>query len=235
MNKIAVNGYLNRWNAMLNRVGLGQKNHIDLPQEVGGIIPDSSYMNRTFGTGKWSIGDLINLGVGQGLVSASPLQMGVVASILANGGYRVQPHLVRSIRKTDGQILHPRTEKTRVGWIEPGQLQLIRRGMRLVVTEGGGRYYANLDSIKVAGKTGTAQNPHGDDHSWFIAFAPMDDPEIAISVLVENAGYGSLTAAPIGSFLIEKYLNGNIAKDRNWIYQKMLNFTYEDQKKKEDE
>ncbi len=226
MNKFAVNGYLNRWHEMLNEVGLDRKTDIDLPNETRGIIPDSTYLNRAFGKGKWGIGDLISLGVGQGLVSVSPMQMAVVASAIGNGGYRVQPHVVRSIRTTDGQVLRTDPNKKKIDWIEPGHLQLVKQGMRLVVTEGGGRWYANLDSIKVAGKTGTAQNPHGEDHSWFIAFAPIDDPEIATAVLVENAGYGSLTAAPIASLLIEKYLTGKIK--REWIYNKMLNFTYQD-------
>ncbi len=226
MNKIAVNGHLNKWHQMLNEIGLDRTNNIDLPNEARGIIPDSSYLNRAFGENRWGIGELISLGVGQGLVSVSPLQMSVVASAIANGGYRIQPHIVRSIRHNNGDIQHTSVEKEKVSWIEPDHLTLVRKGMRKVVTEGGGRWYANLDSIAVAGKTGTAQNPHGKDHSWFIAFAPVDDPEIAIAVLIENAGYGSLTAAPIASLLIEKYLTGDIKRD--WIYQKMLNFTYQD-------
>jgi len=222
MNKVATQRNIDVWHNLVTDFGLGVKNNIDLPGESRGIIPDSTYLNNTFGKNKWAIGDLINLGVGQGLVSTSPLQMAGVASIMANGGYWVQPHIVRGIRDNAGRISQTATGKKKIEWISEQELDTVRQGMRRVVTDGSGRWYADLKGLNVAGKTGTAQNPHGQDHSWFISFAPMDDPKIAIAVLVENAGFGSVAAAPIASLIIEKYLKGEI--ERQWVYERMLNF-----------
>ena len=218
------------WHQLASSFGLGSKTGIDLSQETKGILPDSSYLDATFGNNKWGLGDVINLGVGQGVVSISPLQMSVVASALANGGYRVQPHLVQELKAPDGTTYRTNPIKQKIEWIEQDHLSLVQQGMRRVVTDGSGRWYANLDSIKVAGKTGTSQNPHGLDHAWFICFAPIENPQIAVAVLVENAGYGSISAAPIASLLVEKYLTGEIK--RKWVYDRMINF--EPRKEKEE-
>jgi len=224
MDEIASNGQLNTWADLIQDFGIGPQNGIDLPSERSGIIPDSTFLNQTFGVKRWSVGDIINLGIGQGLVSASPLQMAVAVSSIANGGYKVQPHVVEQIRYNEDDIRFTNPEKTKIEWINDYQLSLVKQGMRQVVTEGSGRFYANLPDIEVAGKTGTAQNPHGLNHGWFIAFAPMDDPQIAVAVLMENAGYGSISAAPVAGLIIEKYLNGEISSQRNWIYDYVLNF-----------
>lgn len=226
MNEIADNGYLNRWKEMTSDFGLGRLNNIDLPFETRGLIPDSSYFNSTFGERRWGVGDLISLGVGQGLVGASPLQMAVVAASIGNEGHWVQPHLVSAIRQSDGTVTMTQPGKEEISWLDNRHIQSVKNGMRRVVTEGSGRYYANLDSIEVAGKTGTAQNPHGTDHGWFITFAPVDDPEIAIAVLVENSGYGSISAAPIASLLTEQYLTGEI--NRPYVYDYVKNFEPEE-------
>lgn len=208
MHKIITKYSIDLWHKMASDFGLGSPTGIDLPYEVSGILPDSAYFNQAFGKGQWGIGDMINLGIGQGRFSASPLQMAVVAAIMANGGYRVRPHLVQAIKKPDGTTLINNARQHKIEWIDKKDMQVVRRGMRKVVTVGSGRYFADLDSVKVAGKTGTAQNPHGRDHGWFIAFAPYKNPKIAIAVLIENAGFGSITAAPIASLIIEKYLTG---------------------------
>ena len=222
MDKIAINKGIDRWHQLASSFGLGHKNNIDLPNESSGTLPDSTYFNRVIGEGQWGIGDQLNLGVGQGYLSATPLQMALVASGIANGGYYVQPHLVSSIRQNDGTTMLTNPQKQRIDWVGEDELEVVKNGMRRVVTDGSGRYYADLDSIKVAGKTGTAQNPHGQDHGWFISFAPMDDPQIAIAVLVQNGGYGSISAAPIASLLIEQYISGEIK--RQWVYDYVKNF-----------
>jgi penicillin-binding protein 2 len=222
MNKIADAGQLNEWNRLVEQFGLGHTNGIDLPYESRGIIPDSTYLNRVFGERKWGVGDIINLGVGQGLVSASPLQMALVAAQIANGGYNIKPHLVQALQRPNGGIDRIPVQKSPITWLDSTSLMHVQSGMRKVVTDGSGRWYANLEDVPTAGKTGTAQNPHGMDHAWFISYAPIDDPQIAVAVLVENAGFGSLSAAPIASLMIEKYLTGEI--ERQWIYNKMLNF-----------
>lgn len=233
MDKIATSGDLNKWHDLASDFGLGHLNHIDLPSESPGILPDSSYMDRTFGKRKWGIGDVLSMGIGQGLVSASPLQMALVTSELANGGYWVQPHVVKAVRSSNGHIYRTPVNKHKIKWVKQKDLAVVQKGMRQVVTEGSGRWYANTDAVKIAGKTGTAQNPHGEDHSWFIAYAPFDKPTIAVAVLVENAGYGSLTAAPIASMLCEKYVTGEIKRKR--ILDMILNFKYKEGAFTEDE
>jgi len=222
MNQIAERGYFNTWSRLVKDFGLGRMNNIDLPFERSGIIPDSTYMNQAFGERRWGTGDLISLGVGQGVVSVSPLQVAVAASVIANGGYRVQPHVVKSVREPDGSLRYTNPEKTKLEWIKPYYLDTVKEGMRDVVLTGSGRYYANLDSIAVAGKTGTAQNPNGEDHGWFVSFAPYENPEIVVAVLMENSGFGSISAAPVASLLIEKYLTGTIK--RNYVYNYVLDF-----------
>lgn len=218
-----VNTYsIDKWHELASSFGLGQQNGIDLPNESSGILPDSTYLNRVLGKGNWGIGDQLSLGVGQGFLGVSPLQMALVAAQIGNGGYRIQPHLVQSIRQSNGKRLLTNPEKKKIEWVSDKSLRIVKNGMRRVVTKGSGRYYADLDSIKVAGKTGTAQNPHGQDHGWFISFAPMDNPKIAVAVLVENGGYGSISAAPIASLLIEQYLTGKI--DRPYVYDYVKNF-----------
>lgn len=214
MDRIANRGMLNSWSELIQDFGIGPKNNIDLPYEVSGIVPDSTYMNDRFGDRYWGVGDLMSLGIGQGMVSASPLQMAVAASSIANGGYRVQPHVVSAIKDQNGQFQYTNPVFEKINWLKSTQLETVKRGMRGVVTTGGGRYYADLPEIEVAGKTGTSQNPYGEDHGWFIAFAPMDNPQIAVAVLVENAGYGSISAAPIASLIIEKYLTGELNRQR---------------------
>jgi penicillin-binding protein 2 len=220
MNRVATQGKLNEWHALITDLGLGVQNNIDLPSESRGIVPDSSRLDQIFGQRQWSLGDIINLGIGQGLISASPLQVAVMTSVFANDGYRVQPHLVKAVRNNKGEVTELTASKEKIEWIEPEHLQVIKEGMRGVVTEGGGRYYANHTGIEIAGKTGTAQNPHGRDHGWFTSFAPMDSAQIVVTVLVENAGFGSLSAAPIASLLIEKYLHGDIERDNLYTYVK---------------
>jgi len=213
MDRIATDGHLNEWAEKMKDFGMGARNHIDLPFERNGIIPDSTYMERSFGDRYWGVGDLMSLGVGQGMVSVSPLQMAVAVSSIANGGYRVQPHLVSGTRNNDNTISYTNPERTSIDWIQPLHLEAVRKGMRGVITEGSGRFYADIPDIAVAGKTGTSQNPHGQNHGWFIAFAPYDDPQIAVAVLMENAGFGSISAAPIASLLIEQYLKGEVKRE----------------------
>ena len=222
MDRIATNGGLDDWSDKMKDMGMGPQNNIDLPFETRGIMPSTQYMNLNFGEGNWGIGDLMSLGVGQGMVSVSPLQMAVATSVIANGGYRVQPHLVKEIHHNDNTVNYTQPYKERIEWLKPSYLTAVGEGMRQVVTEGSSRYYTDIKDIPTAGKTGTSQNPHGQDHGWFIAYAPYDNPQIAIAVLTENSGYGSISAAPIASLLIEKYLSGEV--NRSYVMDYVLNF-----------
>lgn len=222
MERIASRGLLNRWSSLIKDFGMGPISQVDLPFERAGIVPDSTYMNNTFGERRWGLGDLISLGVGQGMVSVSPLQMAVATASLANGGYRVQPHVVSAIRHVDGEIQYTNPEMKRIEWIQPDHLEIIKEAMKAALLDGGSNYYGAIPGIEIAGKTGTAQNPQGESHGWFIAFAPADDPQIAVAVLMENSGFGSVSATPIASLLIEQYLTGTTT--RQHIYDHVINF-----------
>lgn len=222
MDQMASNSQLNEWSSLIRDFGMGPRNYVDLPFEREGIIPDSTYMNQNFGTRNWGIGDLMSMGIGQGMVSVSPLQMAVATSSLANGGYRVQPYLVHATRNSDGELSYTNPTREKIGWVRDEYLEAVQKGMRGAVQTGSGRFYANVPGIEVHGKTGTAQNPHGRNHGWFIAYAPAEDPQIAIAVLTENSGYGSISAAPIAGLMIEQYLNGEI--QRQHVLDYVLNF-----------
>jgi len=214
MDEIYIQDYFDEWHDMAADFGLGSQTGIDLPSEVSGILPNNAYFNEAFGKGQWGLGDVINLGIGQGRMSTSPLQMAVATAIIANGGYKVQPHIVQSVKKGNGEIVFTSANKEKIEWIDKKEIEAVQWGMRRVVTKGSGRYYADIDSIEVAGKTGTSQNPHGEDHGWFIAFAPYENPKIAVAVLLENSGFGSISAAPVAALMIEKYLTGIIKRER---------------------
>lgn len=226
MDRLAQQSKLNEWANLLSDFGFGHRNNIDLPFETAGIIPDSTYMNRNFGVRQWGIGDLMSLGIGQGMVSLSPLQMAVATASLANGGYRVQPHLVSQIRHANGDMDQNYPERHKIEWIREENLNAVKRGMKASMQVGGTNYFAYMPEIEIHGKTGTAQNPHGRNHGWFIAYAPADDPQIAIAVLMENSGFGSVSASPIASLMIEQYLTGETTRPH--IMNHVLNFNPRD-------
>jgi penicillin-binding protein 2 len=212
MDKIGTRRLFLDWKRHANDMGLGVSNGIDIPQEASGIIPDSAYFDRAFGTKRWGIGDIINLGVGQGVISMSPLHVSLAIAEIANGGYWVQPHIVKSVKNVDGTVIETNPQKRKIDWIKKEHLDVVRNGMLRMVQEGGGRHFAKLDSFLVAGKTGTAQNPHGNDHGWFVGFAPFDNPQIVVAVIYENGGYGSPSASPIAGLLMEQYLYGRVKR-----------------------
>lgn len=220
MNEIANKELLNEWNRLAGGFGLGMRSGIDLPDEKPGILADSAYYDRAFGKRKWGVGDLISLGVGQGTLSVTPIQMAVVASALANKGRKVQPHIVREIRYPEGRSTIRNFENTPIEWARAIDFTPIIDGMKGVMIEGSAiRSYVR--QIEMAGKTGTAQNPHGEDHGWFIGFAPADNPQVAVAVLVENRGFASRYAAPIGTLLMQYYLDRKIY--RTDLYKDMIN------------
>ena len=208
MEKIARQGKLDEWAGYLRDLGLGQSTGIDLGSESRGIVPDSTRMNQLFGARRWGLGDLINLGIGQGVFSVTPIQLAVSTSLIANGGHRVTPHLV-SERIESGEtreVLSYPADK--VSWVETSALEPIHKGMRSAVQNSVVSWLLEVPELEIAGKTGTAQNPRGQDHGWFTAFAPVSNPQVVVVVFRENGGFGSVSAAPIGSLLIEKALTG---------------------------
>lgn len=207
---ILKNGF-ERWTKYGRMFGFGQKTGIDIFEENPGILPSVEYYNKIYGVNRWTKGYIVSLGVGQGELGVTPLQMAVYTATIANGGTWYRPHAVRKLFNPDAnpkEIIIPVEGKKLP--IKQEAMDLIRKGMFLVVNGAGTATHVRIPGIEVAGKTGTAQNPHGRDHAWFIGFAPFDNPQIAIAVIVENAGFGGAVAAPIAKQLIQFYL-----KDRN--------------------
>lgn len=199
----------NAWREHALNFGLGTRFENDLPYSYKGNIPTAEYFDRFHGKGRWKALSVISLAIGQGEILTTPVQLANIAAIVANRGYYITPHMVKAIGHKDSlnKMLMARHE-TR---IHAHHFDPVIRGMRDVVLAGTARN-AHLESIAICGKTGTAQNPHGANHSLFIAFAPMENPKIAIAVIVENSGYGSTWASPIASLMIEKYLNGEVTR-----------------------
>jgi penicillin-binding protein 2 len=200
------------WRDYLVAFGFGNKMGIDLPNELAGNIPTRSYYDRYYGKDRWKALTVISLAIGQGEIGATPLQMANMVAVIANRGSFYIPHVVKKIGD-DGSPSPLYMQKYITG-ISPENFEPVIEGMEGAVNGGEGSTArgARLDSIIICGKTGTAQNPHGKDHSIFVAFAPKDNPQIAIAVYVENAGFGSTFAAPIASLLIEEYLTGKIKR-----------------------
>jgi penicillin-binding protein 2 len=206
--KNTVDGY-EAWRAYVNSFGVGVTIGTDLPYELKGIVPTYNYYNKVFGVNGWRSSTIISLGIGQAELSVTPLQMCNIVSIIANRGYYITPHIIRSVG--NDQILPQWKIKHHTKVINREYYENVIAGMAMAVTGGTARV-AQLPGIEVCAKTGTAQNPHGEDHSVFVTFAPRDNPKICIAILVENAGFGATWAAPIATLMMEKYLTGKIER-----------------------
>ena len=205
----------NEWRKYVTSFGFGSKLCPDFTNEVSGSIPTQGYYDKVLKTQKWFPSYIISLSIGQGELLITPIQMANLATILANRGYYMTPHVVRP---TDDVARH--IEKHEIP-IDRKHFEPIIEGMKMVITKGTGRR-AQVDSVTIAGKTGTVQNPEGDDHSVFIAFAPVENPKIALIVYVENGVWGSRYAAPIAGLLIEKYLKGKISDKKKPLEKEMF-------------
>ena len=211
-----------KWRAYLNEFGFGKKLGIEFTNELTGLIPSPAYFDKYYGKNKWKALTVISMAIGQGEVETTPLQMANMTAAIANRGYYYIPHIVKSIgidKKIDQKYLTKQVIN-----IDSSNFESIVLGLEEAVNgeAGATARIAALKDIIVCGKTGTAQNPHGNrkDHSVFIAFAPKDDPKIAIAVYVENAGFGATYAAPVASLMIEKYLTGKVTN--SWSEQRIL-------------
>jgi penicillin-binding protein 2 len=212
----AEEGY-NRWREHVTSFGLGSKLNIDLTSEVNGLVPQSTYYDKFHGRYRWKPHTIISLAIGQGELGVTPIQMANMTAVLANRGWYYTPHVVKEIEGepiTDSLYTTKHHTVADSKWFTP-----VVDGMEMVIESGTGRG-VKFNDIAICGKTGTAQNPQGKDHSIFIAFAPKDNPKIAIAVYVENVGFGSTWAAPITSLMIEKYLSDSIS--RPLIEKRML-------------
>ncbi|WP_448702573.1 penicillin-binding protein 2 [Mucilaginibacter sp. AW1-3] len=217
------NNYID-WKTRVNKFGFGARLNVDLPHEARGYIPDTTRYDKVFKSKKWRSSTFISDAIGQGEILATPLQMANVDCIIANHGYYYEPHLIKKIG--DKEIIKPQfTVKHDVG-INQQYFEPVINGMQAVVEDGTGAG-SKIPGIIMCGKTGTAQNPHGKNHSVFVAFAPRVNPKIAIAVVVENSGQGADWAAPIASFIVEKYLRDSITsrpsgKTPEWIMAQNL-------------
>ena len=203
----------NVWRSYVLSFGFGTKFRTDIPFEVSGNVPTAEYFNKIYGKGHWNALTIRSLAIGQGEILVTPLQLANESAIIANKGYYYPPHIVEATGSPDNIIKEFRVKKETM--VKPDKFDVVREAM-LEVFEGehGTARWAKLEGVKICGKTGTVQNPHGKDHSIFVAFAPMENPKIAMSVIVENSGYGSTWAAPIASLMVEQYLNDTITRKR---------------------
>ena len=196
------------WYDLVTSFGLGSTFKTDISSEMSGNIPKASLYDKIY-RGVWNALTIRSLSIGQGEILVTPLQLANVAAAIGNEGFYYPPHLIKSF--SDGTPIDSNMTTKRVIDIKAKHFQDVKIGMcRVFEGESGTARFSKIDSIQVAGKTGTAENPHGDDHSLFMGFAPVDNPQIAIAVVVENAGFGSQWAAPMASLMIEKYLRGYI-------------------------
>ncbi len=208
------------WREHVLSFGFGQRFNTDIPFELRGNIPSEAYYDNIYSKGHWRALTVRSLAIGQGEILITPLQLANLSAIIANRGYYYPPHILKSV----GGNENPYKEfiKKHYTTVKSEHFEFISQAM-LDVFEGeyGTARWFKVDSLLVGGKTGTVENPHGKDHSMFIAFAPYDDPKIALSVIVENSGFGTTWAAPIAILLIEKYLNGKT--QRPWLEERMVN------------
>lgn len=209
------------WKNHLVSMGYGYKLGIDLPGEGRGYIPNSKVYDKYYGKGRWSANTIISVSIGQGEILATPLQIANLSATIANRGYFITPHVVKEIQDT---VMAPQWSEKRYPTIAAHHYEAIAEGMHMAVM-GGTCRKAAIPGIEVCGKTGTAQNPHGNDHSAFMGFAPFENPKIAVCAYIENGGWGATYGVPIGSLVMEKYLNGEIAPQRKYLEQQMLNTT----------
>lgn len=207
------------WKDYLVSMGYGYKTGIDLPSESRGFIPNSKYYDKRFRTQKWKSLNVVSISIGQGEILSTPLQIANLSATIANRGYFITPHVVKEIEDTP---LPEEFTERRFTMVDTKYYDPIVEGMAMAVTGGTCRIGA-IEGIEVCGKTGTAQNPHGKDHSVFMGFAPRENPKIAIAVYVENAGFGATYGVPIGSLIMEKYLKGEVSESRKWLEDRMLN------------
>lgn len=189
-----------------HRFHFGEVTGVDLPGERTGLVPDSSWYNNRFGPRGWTRGVLLNLAIGQGEVLTTPIQLLQYTAILGNGGWSITPHFGVRLLDRENHLSQALEFSRQETVVPPDMLQVLQAGMEDVVgSKGGTANWLRRSAYSVAGKTGTAENPHGEPHSWFTAYAPADNPRVAITVLVEHGGHGSEVAAPIAFRLLDRY------------------------------
>ena len=224
---------MTKWKDYMVSMGFGYKLGVDLPSESRGLIPNAQYYDKAY-NGKWNPLSVISISIGQGEVLATPMQIANLCATIANRGKFKTPHVVKSIK---GGMVADSLTRFKTTDVQAGYYNYVVQGMRGAVLNGTCTG-ANIPGYDVCGKTGTAQNPHGRDHSAFMGFAPMDNPKIAICVYVENGEWGATYGVPIGALMIEQYLRGELspaAKDKATQFEhKRISYTEKPKKGKAD-
>lgn len=197
---------MTRWKDYMVSMGFGYPLGVDLPGEKRGMIPNADFYDKAY-KGSWNGLTVISISIGQGEVNLTPMQIANLGATIANRGYYIVPHIVKEVQGEPLDTLYTTKHYTMV---DRANYETVVQGMRSAVT-GGTCRGANSPWYEVCGKTGTAQNPHGQDHSAFLGFAPKDNPKIAICVYVENGGFGAYYGVPIGALMMEQYLNGHLS------------------------
>jgi penicillin-binding protein 2 len=199
------NRTITRWNEYMRSMGLGKPLGVDIPGEAAGVLPDSASLKSHF-RGNWNGTSIMWVGMGQGEVTTTPLQLCNLAAVIANRGWYVTPHIHAGQKE---KPLDNKYTKRHHSIVKPEAFDIVIKGMHAAVVNGTCASI-NTKDYKICGKTGTAEN-HGKDHSIFMGFAPMEQPRIAVSVYIENGGFGADLAAPIAALIIEKCINGHLS------------------------
>ena len=215
---------MDKWNQYVKSFGFGQKLGSDFPSELGGFIPDSKYYNRVYRKGGWKATTVISLSIGQGEIGCTPLHLANLCATIANRGFYYIPHIIKD---SENVTIDRKYKERKYTMVDTTHFHKVVGGMYRAVNSGfgsgGTASIAAVKGLDICGKTGTAQNPHGHDHSVFICFAPKDNPKIAVAAYVENGGFGATWAAPIASLLTEMYLTREISEERKYLEERILN------------
>jgi len=207
------------WRDHMVNMGFGYRLGIDLPSEKRGFIPNSKFYSTVFNTERWHVHNIISISIGQGEILTTPLQIANLGATIANRGHFYTPHVVSEVK--NGNLESVFTTKHETG-IDRAHYELTVKGMADAVTVGTCRGINLEPLVEVCGKTGTSENPHGDDHSLFMGFAPKDNPEVAIAVIVENGRFGATNAVPIARLMLQKYFRGEIPESDKWLEQTIM-------------
>lgn len=207
------------WKDHMVNMGFGYRLGVDLPSEKRGFIPNSKFYTNIFKTERWNAHYIISIAIGQGEVLATPLQIANLGATIANRGYYYTPHVVREIK---GSNLDASYTTRKYTGIKREHYELTVAGMADAVTMGTCRGVNLSPLVEVCGKTGTSQNPHGDDHSLFMGFAPKDNPQVAIAVVVETGRFGATNAVPIARLMLQKFFNGEVPETDKWLEQTII-------------
>ena len=214
---------LDKWREYVASFGFGHKLGSDFPAELGGFIPNSEYYDRYYGKKRWKATAVISMAIGQGEIGCTPLHLANLCATIANRVYYYIPHIVKD---SEGVEIDPKYHEKNYTMVDPEHFHKVIHGMyRAVNSEHGSGATASIAAVpglEICGKTGTAQNPHGDDHSVFACFAPRENPKIAVVAYIENGGFGASYAAPIASLLTEMYLNEEISPERKDLEHRMM-------------